>query len=423
LFLLQLFVLLPIRTDRSLRAVPYVTYALLFLNTFVHLATLNYSDAELYLFQQHWGLTFGSPTLLNLFTHAFVHGDWTHLLGNMLILWIVGTVLEAGIGSALFSLLYLASLFGAVLLQGLIGHFAQPESLQVPLIGASGAIAGVTGFAAFRYYHIRVQNFIVIPNFFGVPPWLIFIPIPYALWMPFWGYAAYFGGKEMLFGLVQLASAKGDSIAHWAHLGGLGLGLLAALLLRSYHEGQRERALEGSTKATVGEASQHRSIEDVRRLLKTHPDDPELLEAMAGLALVNGAVAESIAFYQRAIPLFLKSGRSDRAAISYLNILHHAPDTMLTLREQLTLASTLEGQGHFSEAAQAFTLLFTRYGEHNEAQTALLRAAYIHDKQLQATGKAGELLNTLLQCYPLSPWAELAKERLQELQRRQPKPQ
>lgn len=411
--LLMFFMLIPIRTDRNLRAVPYVTYALLFLNIFIHLATLHYSDLEFNQFNEHWGLTLTHPTVHGLFTHAFLHGDWSHLLSNMLILWIVGTVLEASIGNVLFLLLYFASMLAAVLLDGVFGRIFQPASLSATLIGASGAVSGVMGFAAFRHYHVRVLTFVALPNIFGSPIWLPIFPIPYPFWMPFWVYAVYFGGKELIIGTAKLH----DGVAHWAHLGGMGLGLLAALLLNSLQEGQRDSALEESAKAAAGNAPQQRSLEELQRQLRQNPDDPELLEAMAGLAMMNGEAQGGRTLYMKAIPLFLRLNHTDHAAICYLNVQRAFPDTVLPLRDQMTIASTLETMGHYHEAAQAFVRLAEEYGQQDEAQTALLRAAQIHIKNLQAAPMAARLLTQLVDQYPASPWHHLASERLREVQR------
>ncbi len=418
LFLLKLFALFPIRTDRSLRAIPYATYSLLFLNIFVYLFALHLTDAQFYAYKLYWGLTLAHPTLFSLFTHAFIHADWMHLLGNMLVLWIVGTVLESGIGSVQFLLLYLASLLAAILLNGIVDRLFIPEELNVALIGASGAIAGITGFAAFRYYHIRVQNFIIIPTF-GVIGWLPVVPIPIPIWTPFWIYPVYFGGKELLLGIGNLFPGGSEGIAHWAHLGGMGLGLLAAVLLRSFQEGQRERALEQTTKAANGDAAQQaRSLDDLHRLLRQHPDDPEVLEALAGLALANGELESSRILYLKAIPIFFKNGQMDRAAISYLNLYHHFPDVVFSPREQLALASTLESLGRHVEAADAFALIHRHHPESDEAQTGLLRAAQIHDRRLQSAPDALETLHILLDNYPATPWENIAKERMGEIQRR-----
>ena len=407
---------IPFRTDRSLRTVPYVTYTLLFLNILIFLCTEPYSYVQYDAFITRWGLTLSPhPSLLCLVTYGFIHYDASHLLGNMLIFWIVGTVLESGIGSVLFLLVYCSSLIGAVLLYGLIGRLFHPESLASPLIGASGAIAGVIGVAMVRYYHIRIRMIVLIPNVLGIIPAIPAYPFPLFFWVPFWAYAAYWGGKELLAGLLQLQAQGGDNVAHWAHLGGMGLGLLAALLLRSFQEGQRESTLEDSARQAALGLSQ-RSFEELQRLLREHPEDPEVLEAMAGVVMAHGDPEGSRTLYLHAIPLFLQQGLALRAAISYLNVLRAFPLTSFLPRDQLALSSSLESQRHFPEAAQAFALIAEQYPESVEAQTALLRAAQIHARYLHDPARAIDLLRHLVQHYPDSPWHALAQDRLRGLE-------
>jgi len=270
--LLNLVQPLPIRTDRTLKTVPYVTYALLFINIFVHLFTLGLSDVQMANFHQTWGFTSDQPNFLTLFTHSFLHGGLMHLVGNMLLLWIVGTVLEAGIGSMLFLMLYTASTVAAVLLFAIITKIFLPGDMGLPLIGASGAISGVLGYATFRYYHLKVMTILMV---FSI------IPVPKPIWFPFWVYGAYFVGTNIISGISTVIDPTTSvGVANWAHLGGFGLGMLAALLLKSSDDGKRENIIETSTRvATRGEYT-YKSIQEVWDLLKKNPTDPELLETM-----------------------------------------------------------------------------------------------------------------------------------------------
>ncbi|HEY3418216.1 MAG TPA: rhomboid family intramembrane serine protease, partial [Armatimonadota bacterium] len=315
---------LPIRTDRTLRAVPYVTYSLCFINLFVHLINMRLSEYQMLQVDRTYGFIISDPSPISLFTHAFLHGDIIHLGGNLLILWLVGTVLEAGIGSTLFLLLYLASMVTSVLLYGLIGHIFLPDSLNIPLIGASGAISGVTGYAAFRYFRIRVFSILVLR--LGDFP----IPIPY--WLPMWTYALIFASRELLSGLMEIQGVEKGSVAHWAHIGGLILGIIAALALKMVQEAKREFALEDSAKVASGEVPQGKSLQELTGLLRENPDDPEVLEAIAGLSLLNGNQQDSRDYYLKAIPLFLANGNIDRAAINFLNVLRPFPETVLPPR-------------------------------------------------------------------------------------------
>lgn len=403
---------IPFKTDRTLRKVPYVTYALLFINLFIYLAFLGRSNYDLYQIASQYGFVVSHPSLLTLFTSAFMHTDFMHLAGNLLILWLVGTVLETGIGSTVFLLLYLAGLVCATTLYGVIGKVFLPGSLDVPLIGASGAISGITGLAAFRYYRVRVLTIPLV----AFPPYLpIAIPVPALVWVPMWAYAVLFAFRELTAGFSEIQGHEGTMVAHWAHIGGLALGVLMALIMNVAQEGKREAALEDSTRATNGGKTAGRSLQDVEALLRATPNDPELLEAMGGLLLAQGDAPKSRAHYLKAVRLFLAGGQRDRASISYLNVLRSFPKTLMQPREQITLASTLESLGYFAEAAQAFTLIIDHFADREEAQTALLRTALIHQRYLNDRAGAERLLRTFLERYPQSHYLTLAQDRLREL--------
>jgi len=402
---------LPLRTDRTLRAVPYVTYTLLFLNLCIFIFNLRLSDYEFFQFSTHWGFTISQPSLITLFTYVFLHEDIFHLLGNMLMLWLVGTVLETGIGSITFLLLYFASSVTAIIINGLIGRAFLPDSLTMPLIGASGAIAGLTGFAAIRFYRLRVLTFPLV-GFIGLP---LPIPLPIPIWLPLWAYAVYFAGRELYAGLSTVLVHRSGSVGHWAHIGGLLLGVLVAALLRVLQEGKRESVLEDTMRAATGATPQAQPRREVQRLLRESPDDPEMLEAMAALTLVNGEHERSREFYTKAIPLFFSSGNRERAATCYMNILRIDPESVLPEHQQMSVATTLEAMKHFPEAVQAFLLMADRYPRLEEAQTALLRAAHIYHRYLQDPTESQRILTNLLTMYPDSPWSNLAHERLATL--------
>ena len=234
---------LPIRTDRTLRAVPYVTYSLLFLNLCVHLFNLRLSNYEFHLFELQWGFVASKPSLLTVFTSTFIHVDLLyHLLPNMLLLWVVGTVLESNIGSITFLLLYFASAMCAILIYTLIGHTFLSAFLDFPLVGASGAISGITGLTAMRFSRLRALTFAIVP-ILGFP-----VPFPLPFWMPLSAFALYFAARELYMGLLNVYTHQSDIAAHWAHIGGLMLGVIAGVLMQVVQEDKRESVLEDSVR-------------------------------------------------------------------------------------------------------------------------------------------------------------------------------
>jgi membrane associated rhomboid family serine protease len=208
----------PIRDHNPSGQTPYVTWALIALNVAVFLAYWPFMQNEMQLayFYDEWGLVPAYVTeghdLHGLLTSMFLHGGWMHLLGNMLFLWIFGDNMEDEMGPMRFLLFYLASGFAAAGLQIL----ADPYS-QIPMVGASGAIAGVMGGYLLLFPKARVDIFvffIIFIRIFPVRAWLML-----GLW---------FGMQ--IFGGISTPSEEGG-VAFWAHAGGFVAGLLLALPL------------------------------------------------------------------------------------------------------------------------------------------------------------------------------------------------
>ena len=135
-----------------------------------------------------------------LVTHMFAHGGFFHLLFNMFVLWMFGTMLERSWGPKRFFIFYFAC--------GLAAGVAHLLLQNVPAVGASGAIMGL--FAAFAYLFPNTQ--------------LIIFPIPVPIKAK---YAVALMAAIDLFGGVY--PAAGGNIAHFAHLGGLAMGFILVI--------------------------------------------------------------------------------------------------------------------------------------------------------------------------------------------------
>lgn len=148
------------------------------------------------------------PEQATYLTYAFLHGDWLHLGGNMLFLWVFGDNVEDALGHVKYLLFYLACAAAGAFAHGLLA----PDS-EIPLVGASGAVAGV--IAAYLLLHPKVRIWVLA---FGRIPLRIPAWIPIGLWI------------AMQF--VMLVAAPDDVISWSAHAGGIVAGLLLVLVLR-----------------------------------------------------------------------------------------------------------------------------------------------------------------------------------------------
>jgi membrane associated rhomboid family serine protease len=151
------------------------------------------------------------PDYLTYITYMFLHGDIWHLAGNMLFLWVFGDNVEDALGHVRFLVFYLLCGIAGAFLHGVIA----PDS-QAPLIGASGAIAGIV--AAYVMLHPRVRLWV-----------LVFMRIPLPL--PAWIAIALWIGFQFVMFLASLA-ANEDQISWAAHVGGIIAGAVLVLFMR-----------------------------------------------------------------------------------------------------------------------------------------------------------------------------------------------
>jgi membrane associated rhomboid family serine protease len=159
-----------------------------------------------------------------LFTHMFLHGGWLHVLGNMLYLWIFGDNVEDRLGSGPYLVFYLLCGVVAAIGQGLLA----PE----PMVGASGAIAGVLGAYLVMYPTARVSTLIFLGIFITVVqlPALIII--------------GFFIVLQIIEGLAELrmsAHQAASNIAYFAHVFGFVAGVLLLFLFRQQRDARRFR--------------------------------------------------------------------------------------------------------------------------------------------------------------------------------------
>ena len=148
------------------------------------------------------------PDDLTYLTYAFLHGDIWHLGGNMLFLWVFGDNVEDALGHFKFLVFYLACAAAGAFMHGIVA----PES-QAPLIGASGAIAGVV--TAYLMLHPRVKIWVLALGRFPLrlPAWILL-----ALWI--------------MFQLAMMVLAEDGEISWAAHVGGILAGAVLVLILR-----------------------------------------------------------------------------------------------------------------------------------------------------------------------------------------------
>ena len=205
---------LPLRDENPTNRIPFITIFIIALNCLIFLyQVFSPQGLDYYTLKMgavpyeitHFKALAHIPRLsppLTLFTSMFLHGSLFHLLGNMLFLWIFGNNVEDFLGPFRFFFFYLLSGLGAS-----FTHIVFNPNSQVPMIGASGAIAGVLGAYFILYPRARVLTLVFLFVFIRV------VPIPAAYVLGFW------------FLMQVLNIGLGGGVAWFAHIGGFLIGV------------------------------------------------------------------------------------------------------------------------------------------------------------------------------------------------------
>lgn len=225
--------MIPLRDRNPTRRTPVVTLALIvacFAAFALELSvTTTGGDPALEAFFRQWGAVpadvstalgsgnyFGQATL-GVLASMFLHASWLHIIGNMLFLWIFGNNVEDRLGSVRFGLFYLVGGIAAALTQVAI----DPQS-QVPLVGASGAIAAALGAYIVLFPRARILSIVFLGFFYQL------LEVPALIVLGYWFVLQLISG----FGAFGAETAQGG-VAFFAHIGGFVLGVAVGLFVRA----------------------------------------------------------------------------------------------------------------------------------------------------------------------------------------------
>lgn len=212
--------MIPLRDVNPLYRKPVVVYCIIAANTAVWLYQVSLGAQLFEDFVRLFGATpvflSNGEGLLTAVTSMFMHGGWLHFLSNMWFLYVFGDNIEDVLGHARFTIFYFVCGIGAVALQVAIA----PESI-VPMVGASGAIAGVLGAYVLKFPRARILTLVPIIIFIQL------IEVPAFIFLFVWFGLQLLGG----FGSLANLTAGGGGVAYFAHIGGFIAGVIAFKLL------------------------------------------------------------------------------------------------------------------------------------------------------------------------------------------------
>ena len=350
--------LIPLSTDRPSRRQAIVTPVLVSINIVVFIAMLlvpmatDLTVERIYRFGQVGG---GTLVWYTLITSAFLHGGFVHLLGNMITLWVFGPPVEDRFGRWWFLAFYLAA--------GVASGLAHALLEAPPAIGASGAIAGVTGafLVLFPATRVRCLMVLFIIGLVMVPSWFLI-------------------GLRIAFDLFSQAFGVENNIANIAHLAGYGFGAAVAmtllwtgLLSREPYDLftiLRHRRRRKSIRAAVDAQAEARARKIARQESKPEKPDPE---------------ADDLARRRARVATLLAEDRPEEAADAYramLDAYAHRPHAGTLARDaQLRRAGHLlstDRRGLAARALEGFLETYKNDPERDELKILLARVA-AHD--------------------------------------------
>ena len=209
--------MIPLRDVIPSRTTPYITVTIISLNAIAWLFELSLGERQLTQFLYIYGVVpaaFSWPTLI---TSMFLHGGWSHFIGNMWYLWIFGDNVEDRVGHGRFIVFYLLCGIAAAM-----GQIVMDPSSELPTIGASGAIAGVMGAYFVLYPHSRVLTLI---------PWIFLqiVEIPAIVLLGFWFLMQFLSAGAIA---VTSSSHGGGGVAFAAHVAGFLVGAIGVFVFR-----------------------------------------------------------------------------------------------------------------------------------------------------------------------------------------------
>ena len=293
-----------------------------------------------------YGLIPNEATAVRAFTHLFVHGDVFHLVFNMLFLYLSGPLIEDVWGRPFFVLFYLAA--------GLVSAWLfvqQYPDLAIPLIGASGAVAGVLGAMVVRHPRTRIRllwlwGFVV--RHFSTPAWVV---------LPVWV------GGELLWASVMDSLAPGSGgggVAHWVHVFGFVFGVVVAggvrllgleRVLTPRAQGDGDHAVLRAVERALARDRREEAWTSLHGHVVREPADRDA-------ALAYWDLAKSLSRCRAAAPVLVRSVRAElmagdaAEAIAHWTDLHtQLPDVAIETDLAARLASALGDIGHTPEAA------------------------------------------------------------------------
>ncbi len=359
--------LIPLRTDSPIRATPMANYALIGVNVALFLFTYDFavaSDGPLRgIFMPMRLMLHGAePQVYQLFTYQFLHDGWQHLLGNMLFLWVFGNSVNAKMGDIPYLLFYLTC--------GVIAGIAYMMINSAEMLGASGAIAGVTTAFLVLFPRSRTSFFywFFVIGYFELPSMILIV------------------AKVIVYdNLIAPMFGGAGAVAYSAHIAGYVAGFAIAMfllwiravprdqfdLLALWNRARRRRAFaqavaqdpHAEEKACYGMMART----PARRASSAEETEEGTPDGFDAVVELRGEISDAI-----------RRRDYDTAAEKYRQLIGRDPKQVLARQNQLDLGSHFMRNGRHAEAVEAYEKYLAHYprGENHEQVRLMLGVIY-----------------------------------------------
>jgi membrane associated rhomboid family serine protease len=392
---------------------PWVTYALIGINSFIYLF-MQTADTEQFIWNNLICFP-AEPNLFNyplsFFTSMYLHGSFSHLFGNMCFLWATGTVVERRIGWKRFLAAYHASGLAGAAVAVIV--YAGIMSTELHMLGASGAISGVMGVFIVRCYFKKM----IMPI-----PLLGILPLNFNIKMNAFVVIGMFFAMDLKGGLSQLNGAIVQT-GHWDHLGGMVVGFWMAYRMKLSGMAIEERHRELGSNLLDGRRIITEAFEDAEgfagaeksllKALSIDPDNPDTLLELARLKSHLVLRVDGRDYYTRALRLFLARNAPSTTAV-FTEFFNKYGET-LEAEQQYRIASLLYREGNLDLACRTLEMLVenSETSEPLREKSCLMAAKLLEKMSLYEAAEMYYLKFTKL--FPESQQKDDAQMRLKAL--------
>ena len=387
--------MIPIRTETSIKATPWVNYVLIAANILAYFIFDWSRNESLAGFKdKHLILHADWPALREFFTYQFMHANPMHLAGNMLFLWVFGNPVCAKMGSIPYALFYLAG--------GVFAAWGYALGATAPMLGASGAIAAVTTayLALFPRSRVTVLFFFFIITYFHVPA-MILIVFKVILWD----------------NILMPGIGGGGAVAYSAHLSGYLFGFVATMLMLWL------RALPRDTFDMVALWKRWHQ----RRAYAAALSDPtararaefgavaRVVPASREIAAAESARLDQVTDLRSRIADCLGEDDPESATALYEQLVSIDGGQCLPEKQQMQVARQFYATGRFPQASAAFEGFLACYPRSADAADVYLLLGIIYARDLRQYETAEKHLEAALERIGEGARVEQCKRWLREV--------